>query len=190
MTSGRRDADRTAAAAPGAGARCPFTVSNSGQGQGVREAPKQSGLCRQSGDSGWGPWEGQGWGRETEAREGGAEGSPKASGFMEMRTGAGTGRVCPPQKHTPPSGQRGVRGLPHTPTLLFLRKKTVTVRVGFLVTALSSLLPRAHSCVWRCDSLSPTRSKDIGKASSGQTRGGGSNDPAWRSQAGDTALCV
>lgn len=42
-------------------------------------------------------------------------------------------------------------------------KKRCPIMMGFLVTVLSFLLPRAHLFMWRFDSLSPTKTKDNGK---------------------------
>lgn len=89
---------------------------------------------------------GGGRGRDRDGGTRGEErGAPRPLAFRTREQVRGPGAPAPADTR-PPRGRRGAQGLPHARTLLFPRKKTVAVRVGFLVTLLSSFPEPIHAC--------------------------------------------
>lgn len=142
VTSGHRNTGRSRAAAHGAGAGCSFKLrTRTGSPRGtktVRPLRAERGLGAGA--------RGGGRGRD---RDGGARGeergAPRPLAFRTREQVRGPGAPAPADTR-PPRGRRGAQGLPRARTLLFPRKKTVAVRVGFLVTLLSSFPEPIHAC--------------------------------------------
>lgn len=129
-----------------------------------RRAKTLQSLSAKSCSSGWAPRGGTRVGDTERETHRGRSGQPQRPlCFMQMGTDVPK-LVCLSSQTHHCCSQCHRQGLPHSQILLFPGgKKRCPIMMGFLVTVLSFLLPRAHLFMWRFDSLSPTKTKDNGK---------------------------